>query len=50
MNESLLKETTLMNEAKFGLKVMDLLVIIRTYWVMCYSLKSSLTQKKDLVK
>ena len=31
MNVSLLKETMLMNEVKFGLKVVALLVILRTY-------------------
>ena len=25
-----------MNEVEFGLKVVVLLVILRTYWVMCY--------------
>ena len=33
---SLLKETMLVSKVEFCLKVVVLLVILRTYWVMCY--------------
>ena len=36
MNVSLLKETMLISEFEFYLKFVVLLVILRTYWVMCY--------------
>ena len=37
MNELFVKRTKLMNEVEFRLKVVVLLVILRTYWVMCYN-------------
>ena len=36
MNVSLLKNTMLINEVEFFLKVVVLLVILRTNWVMWY--------------
>ena len=37
MDVLLLKETMLMNKVEFYLKVVVLLVTLRTYWVMCYA-------------
>ena len=46
MNVSLLKETMLMNKGEFCLKVVFLLVILRTYWVMCYTSILSLLEAR----